>query len=70
MDPLMTDPLMTEIAANAADWAVGKYAMHLPKGHRLTIWRRYYDSALAALMAFEDLNRARAVKVRAITSEN
>ena len=64
------NPLMQQLATNAGDYAVGKYGMHLPKGRQLALWKRYYDSTLAALMAYEDITRARSIRARSFISEN
>ncbi len=62
--------LMRQIATNAADYAVGKYGQHLSKGKQLALWQRHYDSVIASLMTFDDLQRARRIRAQAIASEN
>ncbi len=62
--------LMDQIATNAADYAIAKFGLHLPGSKQQRLWKRYYDSALAALMTFEELNAARAIRARAIISQN
>lgn len=66
----MMDKLMKQIATNAADYAVGRYGQHLPKGKQIRLWKRFYDSALASLMTFEEVDGARKVRARAVISEN
>lgn len=62
--------LMDQIATNAADYALGQYGPHLPGSKQQRLWKRYYDSALAALMTFEELNTARAIRARDLISQN
>ena len=62
--------LMDQIATNAADYAVGQYGRHLPGSQQQRLWKRYYDSALAALMTFEELNAARSIRTRDLISQN
>ena len=64
------DPLMEQIATNAADYAVGKYGLHMSKGRQIRLWKRYYDSAMAALMTFEEVDGARKTRARSLISEN
>ena len=64
------NPLMDQIATNAADYAVGQYGLHLPGSKQQRLWKRYYESALAALMTFEELNVACGIRARAIISQN
>jgi hypothetical protein len=62
--------LMDQIATNAADYAVAKYGLHLTAFQQQRLWKRYYDSALAALMTFEELNTPRAIRARDLISQN
>jgi hypothetical protein len=62
--------LMDQIATNAADYAVGKYGLRLPGSQQQRLWKRYYDSALAALMTYEELGTARAIRARDLISQN
>ena len=64
------DDIIREIAANAADYAVGQFGQHLPKGKQLALWQRYYDTAIASIYAFEEIRRARSIRARAFCSEN
>jgi hypothetical protein len=48
------NPLMEELACNAAHFAVDNWGQHLGKGEQLTMWRRHYESVLAALMTYEE----------------
>ena len=63
------DDIIRDIAANAADYAVGKFGQHLPKGKQLALWQRYYDTAIASIYAYEEIRRARSIRARAF-SEN
>jgi hypothetical protein len=53
------NPLMEEIACNAAHFAVDNWGKSLSKGQQVTMWRRYYDSVLAALMTYEETKSSR-----------
>lgn len=63
------DELMTQIASNAGDYAVDRYGFHLAKPHQIKLWHRYYDSVLAALMTYEEFERARRVRAHSIVTE-
>jgi hypothetical protein len=62
--------LMDQIATNAADYAVSKYGLHLPGSKQQRLWKRHYESAMAALLTFEELKQARAIRARAVISQN
>lgn len=62
--------LIRQIAEAAGDDAVQRYGQGLPKGKQLALWQRYYDTALASLVAYEDLQRAHRVRVQTLISEN
>jgi hypothetical protein len=64
------DPLMSQVAIQAADDAIGRFGLHLPHRKQRRLWKRYYDSTLAALMTFEEINGARKVRARSFTSHN
>jgi hypothetical protein len=66
----MKESLMEQIACNAAHFAVDNWGKHLSKGRQVTLWKRHYDSVLAALMTFEEINNARVVRARAYICEN
>jgi hypothetical protein len=62
--------LMDQIATNAADYAVAQYGLHLPAFQQRRLWKRFYESALAALMTFEELGTSRAIQARDLISQN
>ena len=62
--------LIEQIAEMAADDAVTRYGQTLGKGKQLALWQRYYDSCLAGLLAYEDIQRAQRIRARATVSEN
>jgi hypothetical protein len=64
------NPLMEELACNAAHFAVDNWGCRLGNGERLMMWKRYYDSVLDALMTYEETRAAVAVRTRALISEN
>ena len=64
------DSLKEEIAAHAADVAVERHGRHLPQTKQLALWKRYRDSVLEALMAFEAVSRARAIRAKVFICDN
>ena len=64
------DELMGQIARNAAHYAVDNWGNDLTDGERAIMWQRYFDSVLAALATFDEIDGARKVRARALVSEN
>ena len=64
------NPLMEELACNAAHFAVDNWGQYLGKGEQLGMWKRYYDSVLAALMTYEETRAAVATRASAASTLN
>ena len=52
------NPLIEQIANAAGQYAVDNWGQDLPKGKQLKLFKRHYDTALAALVAFDDMTRS------------
>ena len=68
--PAEVDPLMDAIATQAAEYAVGRYGLHLSKDRQLRLWERHYDGALASLVAYQDILDAQKVRREAFECLN
>jgi hypothetical protein len=49
------DSLMREIAKNAAEHAAQTYGANLPHKRKRALKRRYFDSAFAALIVYDEI---------------
>jgi hypothetical protein len=65
-----SEELIRQLATNAADYAVGAFGQHLPKHRQMRLWKRHFDSVLASLITFQELQRSNRVRALAMASEN
>ena len=62
--------LMEQIAVNAAHYAVDNWGKHLSGPEKAEMWQRYYDSAYAALMTFDEAASASRFRAASLVMEN
>lgn len=64
------NPLIEQIADHTGEYALLRWGAGLTPKQRRRLKRRYVDSTRAALLAFEEVSNARAIRARAVASEN
>ena len=64
------NPLIDQVAEHSGDYAVTRWGDGLTDRQKRRLRRRYFDVTRAALLAFEEIAKAQAIRSRAIASDN
>lgn len=64
------NPLIDQIADHTATYAMTKWGTRLTLRQQQRLKRRYFNSTRAALLAFEEISKAHAIRARATASDN
>ena len=64
------NPLIDQLADHGSEYASIRWGARLSAKQRRRLKRRYFDVTRAALIAFEEITKAHAIRARALASEN